>query len=43
MEIDPQDVLDLLRELRDEPDPCVRVGLYYAAVILGIVVEDPAD
>ena len=43
VEVDPLDVIDLIHELRDEPNPYVRVGLYTAAVILGLVADDPDD
>lgn len=38
VEIDARDVAELIRELDAEPDPLVRMGMYYAAVILGLVV-----
>lgn len=39
--IPAEDVLELLRVLRDERDDKVRAGLFIAAAILGVVVDEP--
>lgn len=34
------EILDLIREMRAEPDDRVRFGMWWAGVILGLVVSE---